>query len=71
MQGLLGIRRMKLEGNDAIDLFFFFFLRLARIKPNHSVMTEGYLYEFWRNTEKPEKLLYLTQASRTKTPGCF
>lgn len=51
--------------------WFFSLLCLVRIKQKPFVMTEGCLHEFCRTTEKSEKLLYLNQASRIITSGCF
>lgn len=54
------------------DWFLFLaFIYHARIKQKPFVMAESCLFEFLRNTEKPEELLYLNQASRIITPGCF
>jgi len=49
----------KNETKIQFDFFFFFFLCPESLKQKPFVMTEGCLYEFWTNTEKPEKLLYL------------
>lgn len=71
MQDLLSIQRVKLEDRDLIDSFSLLFSTMQGLNKNLLFNLKSCLFEFLRNTEKPEELLYLNQASRIITPGWF